>query len=147
VAKIVQKTATLQSLQTGQLTKDQVYRLWKCAIKDDDRLADALIQKIYDGMIAFDPKRAETVIRLIVDRHEAAEPAFQDLLRDIEVSAVLSAGITSAGDAQNMRLIRRTQRFELPDICTFEYRDCGVVSFRRIRAAKTQRFANPGGDE
>jgi hypothetical protein len=87
VNKIVQKTATLQSLQTGPLTKEQVFRLWKCAIKDDDRLADALIQKIYDAMIVFDPKRAETVIRLIVDRHEAAERAFQDFLPDIKVSA------------------------------------------------------------
>ena len=86
VTKIVQKTAAIQSLQTGQLTKEQVYRLWKCAIKDDDRLVDALIQKIYDTLIAFDPKRAETVMGLIVDRHEAAEPAFQDLLRDIKVS-------------------------------------------------------------
>ena len=83
VTKIVQKTATLQSLQTCQLTKEQVYRLWKCAIKDDDRLVDALIQKVYDTMIAFDSKRAEIVIGLIVDRHEAAEPAFQDFLRDI----------------------------------------------------------------
>ncbi len=86
MTKMVQKTAALQSLQTGQLTKEHVYRLWKCAIKDDDRLVDALIQKIYDTMIAFDPKRAETVMGLIVDRHEAAEPAFQDFLRDIELS-------------------------------------------------------------
>ena len=86
MTKTVQKTATLQSLETGQLTKEQVYRLWKCAIKDDDRLADALIQKIYDGMIAFDAKRTETVIRLIVNRHQAAERAFQDFLRDIKVS-------------------------------------------------------------
>jgi hypothetical protein len=84
---MVQKTAALQSLQTGRLTKEQVYRLWKCAIKDDDRLADALIEKIYDTMIVFDAKRAETVIRLIVDRHQAAERAFQDFLRDIKVSA------------------------------------------------------------
>jgi hypothetical protein len=83
VTKIVQKTASLQSFQTCQLTKEQVYRLWKCAIKDDDRLVDALIQKIYDTMIAFDSKRAENVIGLIVDRHEGAEPAFQDFLRDI----------------------------------------------------------------
>jgi hypothetical protein len=87
VTKIVEKTATLQSLQTCQLTKEQVYRLLKCAIKDDDRLVDALIQKIYDTMIAFDPKRAEIVIGLIVDRHEAAEPTFHDFLRDIKVSA------------------------------------------------------------
>ena len=97
MTEIVQKTAALQSLQTDELTKKQVYRLWKCAIKDDDRLADALIQKIYDGMIAFDPKRAETVIRLIVDRHEAAEPAFQDLLRDIKVSVDALGGHYARG--------------------------------------------------
>ena len=77
MTKLVQKTATIKSRQTPDLTKEQIYRLWKCAIKDDDRLVDALIQKFYDTMIAFDPKRAEIVIRLIVDRHEAhvASPA------------------------------------------------------------------------
>jgi hypothetical protein len=83
VTKIAQKTATIKSRKTRELTKGQVYRLWKCAIKDDDRLVDALIQKFYDTMIAFDPKRAEIVIRLIVDRHEAAEPTFHRLLRDL----------------------------------------------------------------
>jgi hypothetical protein len=83
VTKIVQKTATIKSRQTRELTKEQLYRLWKCAIKDDDRLVDALIQKFYDTMIAFDPKRAEIVIRLIVNRHQAAEPTFHRLLRDI----------------------------------------------------------------
>ena len=83
MTKLVQKTATIKSRQTPDLTKEQIYRLWKCAIKDDDRLVDALIQKSYDSMIAFDPKRAEIVIRLIVDRHEAAEPTLHRLLRDI----------------------------------------------------------------
>jgi len=83
VTKLVQKTATIKSRQTPDLTKEQVYRLWKCAIKDDDRLVDALIQKFYDTMIAFDPKRAEIVIRLIVDRNKAAEPTLHRLLRDI----------------------------------------------------------------
>ena len=87
MTKIVQKTAALQSFQTCPLTREQVYRLWKCAIKDDDRLVDALIQKFHETMIAFDPKRAEIVIRLIVNRHEAAEPAFRGFLRDIKVSA------------------------------------------------------------
>ena len=83
MTKLVQKTATIKSRQTRELTKEQVYRLWKCAIKDDDRLVDALIQNFYDTMIAFDPKRAEIVIRLIVNRHEAAEPTLHRLLRDI----------------------------------------------------------------
>ena len=86
MTKLVQKIATIKSRPTRELTQEQLYRLWKCAIKDDDRLVDALIQKFYDTMIAFDPKRAETVMGLMVDRHEAAEPAFQDFLRDIKVS-------------------------------------------------------------
>ena len=76
MTKILQKTATIKSRQTRELTKEQLYRLWKCAIKDDDRLVDALIRKFYDAMIAFDPKCAEIVIWLIVNRHEAAEPTF-----------------------------------------------------------------------
>jgi hypothetical protein len=83
VTKPVQKIATIKSRQTRELTQEQLYRLWKCAIKDDDRLVDALIQKLYDTMIAFDPKRAEIVIRLTVNRREAAEPTFHRLLRDI----------------------------------------------------------------
>jgi hypothetical protein len=83
VTKLVQKTATIKSRQARELTNEQLYRLWKCAIKDDDRLVDALIQKFYDTMIAFDPKRAEIVIRLTVNRHEAAEATFHRLLRDI----------------------------------------------------------------
>jgi C4-type Zn-finger protein len=41
--------------------------------------------------------------------------------------------------AQNMRLIRRTQRFgELPDVCTFECPGCGVSHFEEY-AAETKR--------
>ena len=82
MTKLVQKTATIKSRQARELTNEQLYRLWKCAIKDDDRLVDTLIQKFYDTMIAFDPKRAEIVIRLTVNR-QAAEATFHRLLRDI----------------------------------------------------------------
>ena len=38
--------------------------------------------------------------------------------------------------AQNMRLIRRTQRFgELPDVCTFECPGCGVSHFEEYAAS------------
>ena len=83
MTKLVRKIATIKSRPTRELTQEQLYRLWKCAVKDDDRLVDALIQKFYDTMIAFDPKRAEIVIRLTVNRHGAAEPMFHRLLRDI----------------------------------------------------------------
>ena len=39
--------------------------------------------------------------------------------------------------AQNMRLIRRTQRFDtLPDVCTFECRGCGVSHFEEYEPPK-----------
>jgi hypothetical protein len=66
-------------------TKEQIFQLWKCAIKDDDRLLDAVIQKLYDTIIAFDPERAENVIRLIIDRDETAEHKLRGMLQDIHI--------------------------------------------------------------
>src|SRR6201987_400947 len=73
----------LRSVRGCRLTKDQVFRLWKCAVKDDDKLVDAVIGNLYEQMIAFDLARAEIVMRLIIDRHEAAAPTFRGLLQDI----------------------------------------------------------------
>jgi hypothetical protein len=73
----------LQSVQTSRLTKDQVFRLWKCAVKDDDKLVDAVIEKLYEQIIAFDLARAEIVMKLIIDRDEAAAPTFRGLLQDL----------------------------------------------------------------
>jgi hypothetical protein len=45
--------------------------------------------------------------------------------------------------AQNMRLIRRTQRFgSLPDVCTFECRGCGVSHFEECAPASWQVTAS-----
>ena len=76
----------LQSVRECRLTKNQVFRLWKCAVKDDDKLVDAVIEKLYEEMNAFDLARAETVMQLIIDRDEAALPAFRDLLQDVAAS-------------------------------------------------------------
>jgi len=76
----------LQSVRECRLTKNQVFRLWKCAVKDDDKLVDAVIEKLYEEMIAFDIARAETVMQLIIDRDDAALPAFRDLLQDVAAS-------------------------------------------------------------
>ena len=73
----------LQSVRECRLTKNQVFRLWKCAVKDDDKLVDAVIEKLYEEMIAFDLARAETIMQLIIDRDEAAVPTFRGLLQDI----------------------------------------------------------------
>ena len=36
----------------------QVFRLFKCALKDDDTLIDAIVEKLYRSMKDFDPGRA-----------------------------------------------------------------------------------------
>jgi hypothetical protein len=61
-----------------------LFRLWKAAIKDDhDKIADAMIQKVYDDMMAFDRERAEGVMDLIVRRHSSARTAFMALLKEM----------------------------------------------------------------
>ena len=82
----------LQSVRECRLTKNQVFRLWKCAVKDDDKLVDAVIEKFYEEIIAFDLARAETVMQLIIDRDEAAVPTFRGLLQDIATSDLPKAG-------------------------------------------------------
>jgi hypothetical protein len=68
------------------LAREQVFRLWKCAVKDDDKLVDAVLEKLHHQMIAFDLARAEYVMQLIIDRDEAAEPTLRSLLQDITTS-------------------------------------------------------------
>jgi hypothetical protein len=82
----------LRNTRQCRLTKEQVFRLWKCAVKDDDKLVDTAIEQLYEEMIAFDLARAETVIQLIIERHEAAAPTFRDLLQDIATSGLPKAG-------------------------------------------------------
>ena len=82
----------LRNTRQCRLTKEQVFRLWKCAVKDDDKLVDTAIEQLYEEMIAFDLARAETVMQLIIERHEAAAPTFRGLLQDIATSGLPKAG-------------------------------------------------------
>jgi hypothetical protein len=82
----------LQSVRECRLTKDQVFRLWKCAVKDDDKLVDAVIEKFYEEMVAFDLARAETVMQLIIDRDEAAASTFRGLLQELATSDLAKTG-------------------------------------------------------
>ena len=77
-------TAILKSNRRSPLTEGQVYRLWRCAVKDDDKLIDTVIEKVYDEMIIFDPERADFVMQLIIDRDEIAGHIFRTLLQDIK---------------------------------------------------------------
>jgi hypothetical protein len=86
------KLATIQAINiTGRLpccprptlTREQVFRLLRCAIKDDEGLVDDIIEQVYENIVAFDYKRAECVIELIVQRSVTARWAFRSLLKDM----------------------------------------------------------------
>ena len=75
------------------LTQEQVFRLLRCAIKDDDELVDQIIHQVYENIVAFDYKRAESVIELIVRRGVSAKWAFRALLRDMHAVGIAAAAL------------------------------------------------------
>jgi hypothetical protein len=68
--------------RTG-LDEVEVFRLFNCAVKDDDALVDAIVEKLYREMKQFDLERAERAIELIVDRDTEAGSRFGALLNDM----------------------------------------------------------------
>jgi hypothetical protein len=75
-----QGTQGMQPRRYG-LTQDAIFRLWKTAIKDDEKLLDEVIAAVHDQMISFDRERAERVMELIIRRHRDAKDAFKAMLR------------------------------------------------------------------
>jgi YqaJ-like viral recombinase domain len=73
---------TSRGIPTG-LSEFQVLRLFKCAVKDDDTLVDAIVERLYFAMKDHDPTRAEDAVGLIVDRDAAAGSKFGELLDDL----------------------------------------------------------------
>lgn len=71
-----------RKLRRPRLTKAEMFRLWTAAVKDDDRLADQVLQKVYDDMMAFDSQRAEDIIELTIRRSPAAAYSFREFVRD-----------------------------------------------------------------
>jgi hypothetical protein len=58
-------------------------RLFKCAVKDDDVLVDAIVEKLYGTMQDFDAGRAKQTVELIVDRDTTAASKFRALLDEL----------------------------------------------------------------
>jgi hypothetical protein len=78
---------TRRNFRRSSLTKEQVFRLWQCAIKDDHNLVDELIRHVYEGMIAFECERAEWAMELLVRRNMTAGRAFRSLLSDMRLDS------------------------------------------------------------
>jgi hypothetical protein len=65
------------------LNEFHVVRLFKCAVKDDDTLVDAIVEKLYGTMKDFDAGRAKQTIELIVDRDTTAASKLRAMLDDL----------------------------------------------------------------
>jgi len=75
-------TGISRGIPTG-LNEFQVLRLFKCAVKDDDTLVDAIVERLYFTMRDLDAGRAEDAVGLIVDRDVSAGSKFGELLDDL----------------------------------------------------------------
>jgi hypothetical protein len=62
------------------LSSNAIFRLWRAAVKDDERLLDEAIAAVHDQMMSLDRARAEHVISLIIRRHRDAKCAFRAML-------------------------------------------------------------------
>ena len=71
-----------REIPTG-LSEFHVVRLFKCAVKDDDTLVDAIVERLYSTMKDFDAGRAKQVVELIVDRDTSAASKLRALLDDL----------------------------------------------------------------
>jgi hypothetical protein len=75
-------SGTGREIATG-LNEFQVVRLFKCAVKDDDTLVDAIVEKLYGTMKDFDAGRTKQTVELIVDRDTTAASRLRALLDDL----------------------------------------------------------------
>jgi hypothetical protein len=73
---------TRREIPSG-LNEFHVVRLFKCAVKDDDTLVDAIVEKLYRAMKDFDAKRAKHAVELVVDRNATAASKFGALLDEL----------------------------------------------------------------
>jgi hypothetical protein len=72
----------LQHRRRPALTAEELFALFRAAVKDDQRLVDAVIGKIHDDLVAYDHERARAVMELLVRREPLAPNAFEALLTE-----------------------------------------------------------------
>jgi hypothetical protein len=64
------------------LTAEELFELFRAAIKDDDRIINSVIQTVYDDLLRYDSGRARGIMELLVRREPLARSAFQALLTE-----------------------------------------------------------------
>jgi len=69
------------------LSSHAIFRLWKAALKDDEKLLDEAIASVHEQMTSLDQARAEHLMSLIIRRHRDAKGAFKAMLIDIRTQS------------------------------------------------------------
>ena len=77
------------------LPTDQLFKLFRAAIKDDGEAEDPVIQFVYDAIVSYDHERARHVMELIVQRHPQAWSALYALLAEARDAQSSIAGLPS----------------------------------------------------
>jgi hypothetical protein len=65
------------------LNELQISRLFQCAVKDDETLIEAIVERLHRKMKEFDARRADHTVGLIVDRDATAGEKLRALLDEV----------------------------------------------------------------
>ena len=77
------------------LPTDQLFKLFRAAIKDDGDTGDPVIKLVCDDIVSYDHERARHVMELIVRRHPMAWSALYALLEEARDARSSIAGLRS----------------------------------------------------
>jgi hypothetical protein len=77
------------------LPTDMLFRLFRAAVKDEDDIADPVIQSAYEDMVSYDQERARGVMELIVRRQPLAWSALYALLAEARDAQPSISGLPS----------------------------------------------------
>ena len=73
MARTAPEVANPKSHRRFGLTEEEIFCLWRTAIKDDEKLVDEIIRTVYEDSMSFDRQRAEIAMNLTIRRHRDAQ--------------------------------------------------------------------------
>jgi len=77
------------------LPMEQLFKLFRAAIKDDDDTGDPVIQSTYEDIVSYDHERARGVMELVVRRDPLAWSALYGLLAEARDAQPSLTGLAS----------------------------------------------------
>jgi hypothetical protein len=69
-----------------------MHEVFKCAVKDDETLIDAIVERLYGEMKEFDGRRADRIVGLIVDRDATGGATLRVFLDEVLLDPSVRAG-------------------------------------------------------